>query len=105
VIRYHAVLIIVWAIFFSLVPAASGADGTQTVKKMVFDERRIEGKIRRPQLVLIKAEQRPDFEPMVLQSLGKTGNIAGAVDKSMLERSPYDAAFRFRGSRIENYIP
>jgi hypothetical protein len=72
---------------------------------MVFEERRIEGKIRRPQLVLIKAEQRPEFEPMVLQSLGKSGNIAGSVDKSMLERSPYDAAFRFRGNRIENYIP
>ncbi len=72
---------------------------------MIFDERRIEGKIRRPQLVLIKAEQRPEFDPMVLQSLGKTGNIAGAVDKAMLETSPYDGAFQFRGKRIVNYIP
>ena len=75
------------------------------VTKMIFEERRIEGKIRRPQLVLIKAEQRPEFDPMVLQSLGKTGDIAGAVDKSILEASPYDGAFRFRGTRIDNYVP
>ena len=75
------------------------------VTKMIFEERRIEGKIRRPQLVLIKAEQRPEFDPMILQSLGKTGDIAGAVDKSILETSPYDGAFQFRGTRIDNYIP
>ena len=72
---------------------------------MIFEERRIEGKIRRPQLVLIKAEQRPEFDPMVLQSLGRTGDIAGAVDKSILEASPYDGAFQFRGTRIDNYVP
>jgi hypothetical protein len=75
------------------------------VTKMVFEERRIEGKIRRPQLVLIKAEQRPEFDPMVLQSLGKTGDIAGAVDRNILEASPYNGAFQFRGTRIINYVP
>ncbi len=75
------------------------------VTKMIFEERRIEGKIRRPQLVLIKAEQRPEFDPMVLQVLGRTGNIAGAVDKRILETSPYDGAFHFRGTRIDNYVP
>jgi hypothetical protein len=83
----------------------AAAESVKEIKKMVFDERRIEGKIRRPQLVLIKAEQRPEFEPMILQSLGKTANIAGAVDKSILEKSPYDGAFRFRDSQIENYVP
>lgn len=85
--------------------AASAENGRKGLKKLVFDERRIEGKIRRPQLVLIKAEQRPEFDPMVLQSLGKAGNTAGAVEKSILERSPYDGAFSFRNKRINNYIP
>lgn len=84
---------------------AASNTSKQDVTKMVFEERRIEGKIRRPQLVLIKAEQRPEFDPMVLQSLGKTGDIAGAVDKSILEASPYDGAFQFHGTRIENYVP
>lgn len=75
------------------------------LEQIIFEERRIEGKIRRPQLVLIKAEQRPEFEPMVIQSLGKTGNIVGAVNKKILERSPYDGAFVIEGRRITNYVP
>jgi hypothetical protein len=98
--------IITAAGFFSTGSTApSAVPGQKDVTKIIFDDRRIEGKIRRPQLVLIKAEQRPEFDPMVLQSLGKTGNIAGAVDKAMLETSPYDGAFQFRGKRIVNYIP
>jgi len=84
---------------------AASTDKKNEVTKMIFEERRIEGKIRRPQLVLIKAEQRPEFDPMVLQSLGRTGDITGAVDKRILDASPYDGAFRFRGTRIENYVP
>ena len=36
--------------------AAAGA-----VKTLVLEEQRVEGKIRRPQLVLIKADSRPHF--------------------------------------------
>lgn len=85
--------------------AASTGNEQSGVKKFVFDESRIEGKIRRPQLVLIKADQRPEFDPMVVQSLGRTGNIAGAVEKSILEKSPYNGAFSFRNKRIINLIP
>ena len=93
-------------LFLSGVSTATSVDSEQkNIKKLVFEERRIEGKIRRPQLVLIKAEQRPEFEPMIIQSLGKTGNITGAVDEEILERSPYDGAFQYRGERIDNYIP
>jgi hypothetical protein len=85
--------------------AASEETSQQNVKKLVFEERRIEGKIRRPQLVLIKAEQRPEFDPMIIQSLGKAGNITGAVNEEILDRSPYEGAFRYRNERIDNYIP
>ena len=103
--RIVVALLIAVAFLSTEVPAATTENAGKDVKKLIFDERRIEGKIRRPQLVLIKAEQRPEFDPMVLQSLGKTGNIAGAVEKSILEKSPYDGAFSFRNKRIENYIP
>lgn len=88
-------------IFFS----GFSGDRREDVTKIVFDEKKIEGKIRRPQLVLIKAEQRPEFDPMVLQGLGKMGDITKSVDMSLLERSPCDEAFRFRGDRIKNCAP
>ncbi|HMA64888.1 MAG TPA: hypothetical protein VKO63_06815, partial [Chitinispirillaceae bacterium] len=55
---------------FLILLAGSSIAAPESVKKMVFEEQRIEGKIRRPQLVLIKAEQRPEFKPMVMQSYG-----------------------------------
>lgn len=81
------------------------AEENGSLKKMIFEERRIEGKIRRPQLVLIKAEQRPEFAPMVIQSLGKTGSITGSVDEDILEWSPYEDAFKIKNGRIVNYVP
>ena len=46
------------------VPVAKTTVSTSGIKQMVFEEQKIEGKIRRPQLVLIKADQRPEFNPM-----------------------------------------
>ncbi len=93
----------------SMLGASFGALGATTsgksVKKLVFEEQKIEGKIRRPQLVLIKADQRPEFAPMVIQSLGKGGNIVDFVDPSVLQKSSYDGAFQFSGRAISNYQP
>lgn len=75
------------------------------VKKMVFEEKRIEGKIRRPQLVLIQAEQRPTFEPMILQSLGNKGDITGYVDRNIIENIPNQKHFVFEDKRIINIVP
>ena len=96
----HGLLIISGVLF-----TAPAENSKNAVTKLVFEERKIEGKIRRPQLVLIKAEQRPEFDPMIIQSLGKSGNIAGAVDQNILEQSPYDGAFRFKDKQIINYVP
>lgn len=74
------------------------------IKRIIFEERQIEGKIRRPQLVLIKAEQRPDFKPMVMQSLSDF-NIIEFSKGSAVEKSPYDKAFTLDGDRITNYVP
>lgn len=102
-------VVAVCIVFFLLaaggLTAAPEEQSPKNVKKLVFEERRIEGKIRRPQLVLIKAEQRPEFDPMIIQSLGKAGNITGAVNEEILDRSPYEGAFQYRNERIDNYIP
>ncbi len=75
------------------------------IKKMIFEERRIEGKIRRPQLVLIKAEQRPEFQPMVMQSYGKIENVVRYVNEEIIDASPYKEPFQFDDTRIKNYVP
>ncbi|MBN2036464.1 MAG: hypothetical protein JW768_06950 [Chitinispirillaceae bacterium] len=86
-------------------PAAVTKMTASGMKQLVFEEQRIEGKIRRPQLVLIKADQRPEFNPMVMQSLGKTRNIAGLIDQSLLEETQYEGAFKFDGTKIVNIVP
>ncbi len=85
--------------------AAEAAREGETIERMIFEEQRIEGKIRRPQLVLIKADQRPDFSPMIIQSMGKNRNITEQVTPSVIEESPYDDAFQFNNKRIRNYVP
>jgi hypothetical protein len=88
-------------------PSAPAAISGQkaNVKQIIFEEQKIEGKIRRPQLVLIKADQRPDFNPMVMQTIGKTKNIASFVDQSILEKTPYNGVFQFDGTKIINFVP
>lgn len=75
------------------------------VKRIILEEQKIEGKIRRPQLVLIKADQRPSFEPMVMQSFGKKADILKNVNSSLVQSTPYDGPFRFEGKTITNYMP
>lgn len=97
-----SLFLVLGAIF---IPMAAENAQKGDLKQLFFEERKIEGKIRRPQLVLIKAEQRPEFEPMVIQSLGRTADIVSSVEKGILEKSPYDNAFQFRNKQITNYKP
>ena len=87
------------------VPAAKTMVSESGLKRLVFEEQKIEGKIRRPQLVLIKADQRPEFNPMVMQSLGKAKNIAALVDERLLEGAQNQGAFKFEGTKIVNIEP
>jgi hypothetical protein len=100
--RLPVFLLYITCLVFSLVlPLFAKAD----VQTIIFEEKKIEGKIRRPQLVLITADQRPAFTPMILQSLGKNANITSTVNESIIEDSPYKKAFRFEGTKIINYSP
>jgi hypothetical protein len=74
-------------------------------RKLVLEEQRIEGKIRRPQLVLIKADQRPRFDAIVVQSAQSEESVARAVDQSVIEKDPNDAPFRFFDKRIIGIVP
>jgi hypothetical protein len=86
-------------------PAKPQEKGKAAVQRIIFEEQKIEGKIRRPQLVLIKADQRPAFPPMLMQSAGKNENVASFVDPAVIENSAYQNAFQFQGTAITNYVP
>lgn len=94
--------IILWLI---LLTGFLYAGQEKDVKKLIFEEQRIEGKIRRPQLVLIKAEQRPEFQPMIMQSYGKIDNIVRSVNEEIIDASPYKEPFQFDETKIKNYVP
>ncbi|MBD3314763.1 MAG: hypothetical protein GF344_03165 [Chitinivibrionales bacterium] len=100
-IRRSIVPMVFGAMFLFYIPTSAN-QGKRTI---VFEEARIEGKIRRPQLVLIKAQQRPSFEPMVIQGMGKEMNIVEFVSESVIEGSPYREPFSFSGTQITNYSP
>jgi hypothetical protein len=87
-------------------PTAKSPDkGKAAVQRIIFEEQKIEGKIRRPQLVLIKADQRPTFPAMIMQSVGKNDKVASFVDPAVIENSTYQNAFQFQGTAITNYVP
>jgi hypothetical protein len=84
--------------------AVGKAQGKKDIQQIIFEEQKIEGKIRRPQMVLIKADQRPVFSSMVLASVGRNDNIADFVDQSIIDKTPNQDAFQFDGTRISNYV-
>jgi hypothetical protein len=75
------------------------------LSRLILDEQRIEGKIRRPQLVLIKAETRPSFEPILMEGSAQQGSLLRSANDALIEQTPHDGPFRFSGSDISNYKP
>jgi hypothetical protein len=83
----------------------SAAPEKGPIKKFVLEEQKVEGKIRRPQLVLVKADQRPSFTPLASQSFGTNPDIVGFVDKKVLDYMPCDGPFMFANKTISGYQP
>ena len=73
------------------------------MKKFVFEERTIEGKIRRPQLVMIRAEQRPEFSLMIMKGPDKGINLDLFTTGDIVEGSPYKKPFEVKDKKITNY--
>ncbi len=89
----------------SILSIATAVYGAEDIKKIIFEEQRIEGKIRRPQLVLIKAEQRPVLSPMVLKSLSKNADISSITNDDIIQDSPCKGPFRVENGRLTNIEP
>lgn len=95
-------------IIISLICLLSGINlvySAKPVKQLIFEEKMIEGKIRRPQLVLIKAETRPQFEPMVMKSVDKGMNVEEYATGESVEGSQYKEPFKIKDYEITNYEP
>jgi hypothetical protein len=103
----RSVLFYLYTLLFAILqtPVFAQDPNSSSVKKIIFEEKHIEGKIRRPQLVLIKADQRPEFDPMVLQSMGTGSNVLQTINKDLINDSPYKGAFQFKDMEITNYVP
>lgn len=85
--------------------AAATAVQKSNVKQIVFEEQKIEGKIRRPQLVLIKADQRPDFAPMIMQAAGKSKSVSALIDDNLINSNTNTSPFRFLGTKVQYSAP
>jgi hypothetical protein len=96
VVRFAAAVMVVCA----LAGAVLSAPTTGPVRRLVLEEQRIEGKIRRPQLVLIKADQRPAFNPIVVQGVGSEESITRSVSQAVIEKCPYREPFKLAGKRV-----
>lgn len=84
---------------------ASAAPSQGPVRKLVLDEQRIEGKIRRPQMVLIKADQRPAFDPVVATSANTEQSITRGVSDAVVEACAYRGPFSFVNKRVVYSAP
>ena len=96
-LRYfqHIFIIILFIIILFVVVVDNYAKG------FVFDEQVIEGKIRRPQMVLIQADQRPEFEPIVMKSLGKKLDAREFYYDTEINLVPYNQGFKFNNDKID----
>ena len=100
----HKIMILL-SLLFIMVLFSNPLFSEEKIERIILEEVQIEGKIRRPQLVLIKAEQRPIFNPMIIQSFDNELNIIKFSKGKSVEKSPYTKAFSFEGMKITNYVP
>ena len=90
----------VWALVLLIGSAVMGAE--QAKKKFVFEERQIEGKIRRPQLVLITADQRPRYGPMLMIAAQP---VPGDHAEPEIGADAYAGPFRFDENGVKGLLP
>lgn len=100
--RSCLVLLYTEILLFLMVMPVYAASG---VAQIVFEERAIEGKIRKPQLVLIKAEQRPTFGQIVMKSVDREMNLDEYSEGNTVEKTPYEEPFQIRNYHIINVKP
>ncbi|MEW6042048.1 MAG: hypothetical protein AB1633_11055, partial [Elusimicrobiota bacterium] len=63
-------------------------------KPLIFEKQIIEGKLKKPQVVLISTQQRPRFEPMAIELLKEgTKEIFVEVNPEIFESYKYNNPF------------
>jgi len=60
---------------------------------LTLDEFTIEGKLQKPQIVLISAEERPRFQPMAINKFSRQEDFLANIDKNIFEYEAYQKAF------------
>jgi len=82
------------AVVCALVGGPALADAAPSSgKEIIFDETVIEGKVKRPQVVLIAADQRPVFQPMAINNFRDTlSTWADRVDPEVFEQNQFERA-------------
>ena len=74
----------------------------EPIRKIVFTDAKIEGKVRRPHLVVIKAIARPIFSPLVTISAVPT---PGDLSDQTIDRDPYASPFLFDEGGVRDVVP
>jgi hypothetical protein len=58
-----------------------------------LEEFNIEGKLKKPQMVLISADERPRFQPMAINKYNSKNDLMSTIDQSIFEYEIYQKAF------------
>ncbi len=63
-------------------------------KELIFKETIIEGKIKRPQVVLISANSRPVFGPMAINSYEDSTELINTISSEIFEQRQFESAIK-----------
>jgi len=69
-------------------------------KPLEFEQSVIQGRLMRPQLVLITADQRPEFKPLVMKNYQSISIRSDLEHISILSPDSSSTAFEFDGKNI-----
>jgi len=65
-------------------------------KQLVFEEQLIEGKLKKPQVVLISSQSRPRFTPMAINTESPEKDLLLNTDRRIFENYQYQKPSRVR---------
>ncbi len=83
----------------SVLVLVAEAMATTSTRIMTFEKQVIEGKLKKPQVVLISSEQRPRFEPMAIELLKKSDEglfpeVNEGIFESYQHKIPFSVKYR-----------
>ncbi len=67
---------------------------SKKIRELIFEEQQIEGKIKRPQVIMIAADTRPKFKPMMMNIATSEGDITASINPEVFEFKSNKSYFR-----------